>query len=317
MTVAPIAITGWSLHLPAVALDARFQASGTGPACPPERAGELLGSKGLLNKEPATRLALCAVHRALRLPARAPRVRAQPDPRVAVVASSNLGNLATVQAIARTLRDGLLKDVSALDAPNASSNVIASTVALWFRFGGPNLMVCSGASAGLDALFLAGTLLRAGRADRVVVVGAEPDDEVARCFHASRVGRRAGDELRAGAAAVLLERARDGHAPRLSQHVRHPVEAPPSLPDGVAMLIGPQEFGARAQCTHDLAREWGDTYGAQGIVQVAAAAALMATTPAPARIAIVCGDHADGWRSAVVEASTGPASAGPASKGPR
>ncbi|HEU4425171.1 MAG TPA: hypothetical protein VFR67_21795, partial [Pilimelia sp.] len=37
-------------------------------APPAERAGLVVGRKGLLYKEPATRLALCAVHRALGLP---------------------------------------------------------------------------------------------------------------------------------------------------------------------------------------------------------------------------------------------------------
>lgn len=304
MSHAPIAITGFGLHVPGLSLEALLGAQAPGPACAPEQAAELLGSKGLLNKEPATRLALCAVHQALELPARAARARVAPDPTVAVVACSNLGNLATVQAITHTLHTGGLADVSALDAPNASSNVIASTVAMWFRFGGPNLMVCSGATAGLDGVLLAGALLRAGRAQRVVVVGAEPDDDVARRFHAARAGRRAGDELRAAAAAVLLERARGASTPWLSGQQRHSVDAPPCMPVGTPLLIGPAQFCGGVERNLDLAREWGDTYGAQGVLQVALAAALLTAAPAtrPRSVAVVCGDGVDGWRSLLVQA---------------
>lgn len=86
-------------------------------------------------------------------------------------------------------------------APNASSNVIASSIAMWFRLAGPNLMVCSGETAGLDALALGALLLRARRADRVLVVGAEPDDETAVAVR----GHTGGPPLRAGAACVVLE----------------------------------------------------------------------------------------------------------------
>src|SRR5262249_51880992 len=58
--------------------------------------------------------------------------------------------------------------------------------------------------SGLDAIALASLLLRAGRADRCVVVGAEPDDEVARAL------RRGG---RAGAGAGVLGAAPPGVAP--------------------------------------------------------------------------------------------------------
>lgn len=222
-----IAIAGWGIHLPGIDAD----------ACPPERAHELLGARGLLNKEPATRLALCAVHRALGLPPRAPRLQTAPDPRVAVVASSNLGNVATVRAIRDTVRTRGLKDVSALDAPNASSNVLASSIAIWFRCGGPNLMVCSGRDSGGDALFLGSLLLRTHRADRVIVAGAEPDDAVAASLR---------DGIRAGAAAVILERGESGIA--LAHAIEH-------------------------AATLDI-----DVYGAQQILQVARAAASLEVT---------------------------------------
>src|SRR2546425_4962048 len=149
--VGAVAVTGWGVHVPDFDLATVIAGWASGPACPSERAHELLGRRGLLYKDASTRLALCAVHRALNLQPRAPRPDGAPDPRTAVVASSNLGNTATVHSIARKLQHGSIRDISPLEAPNASSNVVSSTVAIWFRFGGPNLMVCSGATSGLDA----------------------------------------------------------------------------------------------------------------------------------------------------------------------
>jgi 3-oxoacyl-[acyl-carrier-protein] synthase II len=270
-SVVATAVTAWAVHVP-----------GADGALPPERAGELLGRKGLLFKEPATRLALCAVHRALRL-APAHRPGGDPDPDVAVVACGNLGNVQTVVDVARTVAERGVKEVSVLAAPNASSNVIASTVGLWFRFGGPNLMVCSGATAGLDAVAVGARLLRAGRARRVVVVGAEPADDVARAVHGSAGGPAT---LRAGAACVVL--AADGAADRGSLVVES-VTDPTAWPRPPARVLGrPCDGGP-------------DHYGAHGVVALATAAqALAAGAPGP--LGVLCGDEADGWRAALIAA---------------
>lgn len=253
------ALTAWASHVP-----------GVGDAVPADRSHELLGRKGLLFKEPATRLALCAVHRALGLAPGARRQPGPPDPRTAVVASSNLGNVATVRAVVRTVREGSVREVSPLDAPNASSNVIASTVAIWFGFGGPNLMVCGGAPSGLDAVALALVLLRGGRADRVVVVGAEPDDEVARELY--------GPALRAAAAAIVLE--------------------PAGGPIGLSM------GGAAGRAT-DPPPHVAGTYGALGVLQVAAAADLVCRSPGTDAVVVACGDRAATLRRQPVEVRTG------------
>lgn len=231
----PVAVTGWAVHLDAA--DAR----------------QVLGRKGLLAKEPATRLALCAVHRALGCPDGA-RPDRPLDPGTAVVVSSNLGNIGTVAEVTRVVaRDGG-RAVSPLTAPNASSNVIAGAVALWFRFGGPNLMLCSGEAAGLDAVVTAVRLLRAGRARRVVVAGAEPDDPDAAAL---RPG------LRAGAACVVLEPVDRAAGPRLL----------PVAPDG-----GPSSAG------------WAGHYGARGVLQVAEAAGRVAA--GGAAVTVRLGDRA-------------------------
>jgi 3-oxoacyl-[acyl-carrier-protein] synthase II len=270
-----VAVTGWGLHFPGAAVDRLSPDADPWPVCPPEAAQELLGPKGLLGKDAATRLALCATHRALGLPVRAARSRTPADPRVGVVVSSNFGNVSTVQQVARTLDSGTLKDVSALDAPNASSNVIASTIAIWFRFGGPNMLLCSGATSGLDAIFVAQLLLRARRADRVLVVGVEPDEAGARDLHAARAGGT-GAPLLAGAAAIVLERPDDRQSRQL--------------------LLGAIETVAAPDRAIDPVRARGDAYGAQGVLEVVLAAARAATAADATTMTIACGDAADGWR---------------------
>jgi 3-oxoacyl-[acyl-carrier-protein] synthase II len=251
-------ITRWALHRPGV----------DDGAVPAAGAKELLGRRGLRHKEPATILALCAVHRALgRPPGRTPPESVCPD--IAVVASSNLGNVGTVADVARTVDTEGLRGVSPLSAPNASSNVVASSVAQWFGFGGPNLMVCSGATSGLDAFALACLLLRAGRARRVVLVGAESADDVA-------TGLSAGP-LRDGAACVLLDAT--GDAPLRA----FPAPDYPAWPEPPDSMIGPD----------------GAYGGAHGVIGLALAARTLAGTPGRT-VGVVCGDESDGWRAALV-----------------
>lgn len=290
---APARVTGWAIHVPGAAPAALGPGADGSEAVPAGRAHELLGRRGLLYKEPATRLALCAVHRALGLPPGWRRSPGPVDAGTAVVASSNLGNVATVRKVVDALDRGGVREVSPLDAPNASSNVVASTVAIWFGFGGPNLMVCSGATAGLDGVALGSLLLASRRADRVVVVGAEPDDEVSAALHAARPAA-GGAPLRAGAAAVVLEPAEAAAGAVLLSPVAPAAEPPP--PGDAGLLVGP---GGRV----DLTAALGDTYGALGVLQVAAAAALVAARGE--EVAVVCGDACDGWRVATLRPAPG------------
>jgi 3-oxoacyl-[acyl-carrier-protein] synthase II len=307
------AVTGWACHLPATGeLPALDLARHGGDALPAERAHELLGRKGLLAKEPATRLALCAVHRALGLPSGRPAVDAV-DTRTAVVACSNLGNVQTVVGMARAVRAGSAREVSPLAAPNASSNVIASSIAIWFGFGGPNLMVCSGVTAGLDAIRLGSLLLRAGRADRVIVAGAEPDDEVARALlrarHSTGVGTGSG-RVRAGAAAVVLEHV-GSCVPGAGDVAVSEVRATepggrPAIPTH-AFCLGPSLAFDWVVPPLDLERITG-LYGALGVVQISVAAEMAGGDPVrrpQGPIMVVCGDDTDGWRTATVTGGGG------------
>jgi 3-oxoacyl-[acyl-carrier-protein] synthase II len=257
-----LAVTGCAVHLPgtdlAGSLEGRFPVTDRGwaeqaraQACAPTEAATVLGRKGLLAKDAATRLALCAVHRALRLPL-GRRAEHPPQPDTAVVACGNLGNTETVVDVVRTVTNEGSRAVSVLSAPNASSNVVASAVALWFGFTGPNLMVCSGPGAGGDGLHLAGLLLRARRADRVVLVGVEPDDPVAAALY--------GAPLLAGAACVVLTR--------------------PDVPDALATLATVADDCVPAP-TAPAAELWGDLYGALGVVDLAVATHLVADEGRP------------------------------------
>jgi hypothetical protein len=292
MNGASAVVDAWSVHLPGPPL--AVEGYPVPAACEPDAAHELLGRKGLLGKEPATRLALCAVHRALGHPPGSGRSTDPPDPRTAVVASSNLGNVRTVERVVGALRAGSVRSVSPLDAPNASSNIVASSVAIWFRFGGPNFMICSGATGGLDAVAVALLLLRADRADRVVVVGTEPADEVATALHRARRARPR-HPLRAAAACVVLGRV-DPARPRPDVHpLLGPVTpGPPDGGDGL-MLDAGDGVGTGAPRFVDVAALAGDTFGAAGVVYVALAAALLSGGAAGSASAR-CGDGRDGWR---------------------
>lgn len=271
-----------------------------------QAAHTVLGRKGLLGRDQATRLALCAVHRMFGLP---PGPLAEPLPhaaRTAVVVASNLGNAGGVCEMVDAVRGAQPGGISPVTAPNASSNIVASSIAIRYGFTGPNVMVCSGATAGLDAVEAAALLLRAGRCDRAVVVGVEPDDDVAvaAAAHESVLG----GPLTAAAAALLL-RAGDAtgidgtdgtdgtDGVRLSPVVRGPEPGALPLPAGTALAAHPAAPGI------DLtARIGGASYGALGVLQVALAAALLAGEapaglphPADAAVSVTCGCPDDGY----------------------
>ncbi|WP_369390540.1 beta-ketoacyl synthase N-terminal-like domain-containing protein [Streptomyces sp. CG1] len=177
-------------------------AAGPAPGSEPVAPEQTVGKKGLRYKDRATQLAYAIAAKTLQdtglLDADGLTVPAES---VGVVASSNLGNLDTVTRALDTIHAETVSGTSPMDLPNASSNVIASSVAIRFGLRGPNLMVCNGATSGLDALHWAATMITAGRVDRVLVLGVEPDNDTVR--------RLFGDDRAVvdGGAAVVLERA--------------------------------------------------------------------------------------------------------------
>lgn len=167
-----------------------------------------LGRKGLLYKDQATKLALCAVQEAL-IHAGLLLQAAEDSLSTGVVVSSNLGNVDTVCRMVQTVHQGRSHDLSPMDGPNASSNVIASTIAIRFHCQAFNLMLCNGSTSGLDALYLAVNAIKAGRAQRLLVVGVEPHNDIVQ-----RLLTRGGmqEPLRAAAACIILETAEQADA---------------------------------------------------------------------------------------------------------
>lgn len=264
-----------------------------------------LGRKGLRYKDTATKLALCAGKAALTdagLPT-------SPDEQLApvqtsVITSSNLGNVDTVCRVVEAIRAGGVDETSPMELPNASSNIIASSLAIWFGLRGPNLMLCNGATSGADALFVAANLIRAGRAERVLVVGVEVANSMAiqlmRDSLANQQQSAADLRLCEGAGAVVLESA-DAAARREARvyaHIDGYGTAP--LTDGQVSLGTTQGIeasapdlwllpsgadGATRQVIDATRARWkgsameeldlgialGETYGAQGVLQCIAA----------------------------------------------
>ncbi|BFP53462.1 beta-ketoacyl synthase N-terminal-like domain-containing protein [Streptomyces griseus] len=246
-----------------------------------------LGRKGLRYKDRATQLGYCAVRDAL-TEARLldEDGTALGGDRTAVVASSNYGNLDTICRTVDTIAADTAGATSPMDLPNASSNVLASSVAIRFGLTGPNLMLCNGETSGTDAVRWAMTLIAAGRADRAVVIGAEPDTDPARRL----TGRTQAFD---GAAALVLEHRRSagvrgvravavvgGHA--RSGGLPDCVEAldalggrPPTAwqsPDGDAVAAG----GPAGVRDLGVAGRWPGASGALGVLQCAASAGYFA-----------------------------------------
>ncbi|MDI6099263.1 beta-ketoacyl synthase N-terminal-like domain-containing protein [Actinoplanes sp. NEAU-A12] len=250
-------------------------APGTAGDPPADQAHLLLGRKGLLFQEPAVRLALCAVHRALGLPPGRTVAPIDGAAGTAVVASSNFGNVQTVCNIVDQVRADDLRGVSPMQAPNASSNIVASSIAIRYGFTGPNLMICSGATGGLDALRAAALLIRGGRATRAVVVGTEPDDAVAAALSGGTPA----------AACVVLEAAGPGPGPYVEMHpVRRDDRRETAEP-------GWLRFGG----------DESDDSGATGVLRTARAARRLLDRPDARHALVTCGSAADGYAGVHLE----------------
>lgn len=244
-----VAVTGHVVHVPSAPWAPGSPTDH--PVHTPADARLLLGRKGLLAKEPATRLALLAVHEALD-----GDTDERPGGRTAVVVASMLNNVATVcDTVDETASRGP-GGISAMTAPNASANVVASSVAIRYGYTGPNVLVANGATSGIDAVRLGARLLRAGRATRVVVVGVEPVDAVT---------RRLTPDLVEGAGCVVLEQGRSdrpvlgafAHDPHLpGTHTRHEVSGHFHAASGVIQLAAAcarplAAHGVRVWCGSD------------------------------------------------------------------
>ena len=174
-----VVITGLGIELPGLSEAEGFlDLLGTraaGDAAPEGR----IGTKGLRYKDRATKLALAAAKAALEHAGLPSKAECQFEPEMfGAIASSNLGNLDTVCRAAEAIRGSSVDATSPMDLPNASSNVMSASVAIWYGLKALNLMLCNGATSGTEALYVAANAIRCGRAGRMVVVGVETANSV-------------------------------------------------------------------------------------------------------------------------------------------
>ncbi|MCX4611910.1 3-oxoacyl-ACP synthase [Streptomyces mirabilis] len=284
-------VTGIGLAMPGALIPSDLT-TGTAVGAAPVDPAARIGKKGLRHQDRATQLALCAARDALnsaglmlgdaRMSTQrggAPVVDAEllvPAESVAVVVSSNFGNLDSVcEVVAAISADRGTRLISPVLAPRLSSNVTASELAIRFGLRGPNVMVCNGATSGLDAVHWATIWLSSGRARHVLVVGVEPANDVVRQL----VGH---DQPLDGAAALLLETAKAAagrNAPALAGVDGYLRTG--GLADCVSALAGsarawfaPRNAPASTLAgvlRHDLEDRWGPASGALGVLQCAAA----------------------------------------------
>jgi 3-oxoacyl-[acyl-carrier-protein] synthase II len=293
-----VAVTGVGLQIPGVAsideLLARVDAGAAltpGPFDP----AAVLGRRGLRYKDRATLLALCAAARALTAaglyePSAGGCIPVQGPVRdgFGVVVSTELALVETVGRVVGTIHAGGVTQTSPMDLPNASGNVASAQVAIWFRLGGLNLTLSAGPTSGIDALYHAAAAIRAGRADRMLVVGVEPADGAAvRLLRDT--ARRHGEPDPVpfeGAAAVVLEAldaARDRAAATLAQldsYVRTPALDPAAVPPDWlwAPPCAGHPAGPASPPAGALSTAIGEASGAYGVVQCVAAVARLAGT---------------------------------------
>jgi 3-oxoacyl-[acyl-carrier-protein] synthase II len=305
-----VVVTGVGLALPS--LPEQIALLEPGPTVrngfPPEAR---LGSRGLRYKDAATTMALAAARDALEdagLPVSAGE-QLEPD-RLGVVASSNFGTLETVCRVVDSIHQAGVRAASVLDLPNASSNVVASSIAIRFGCRAINLMLCDGVTSGVDALHVAANAIRSKRADRLVVAGVEPsnpvvsrllDDSARAAGHASRAPGEAG-------AAVVLESApaadargvrpyawlgsyTSAAAPAIALPARSTCEADSEIPDlwllpsvtdprvATTLTALVEQWRERARLlTLDVNAQLGECYGALGVLQAVAASAWLRHT---------------------------------------
>lgn len=227
-----------------------------------------LTRRGMLHKDRASRYALLAAEAAV-----ADAGLSELDG-AAVVLSSNYGNLDTVCDFVDTIAAEGSAGIRPMRTPHMSSHVTAAWVALQHGIRGPNLTLCNGAAGGLDAVAWARTLLAAGRASAVVVVGVEPDTPPVARLHREAGGSRWLDGAVAlvvepvpspRGAAVRAEIGGYGKGPDESAAVRA------ALAGGAPARSGDAGAGAMSRVDAEATGRFGRCSGALGVLQCALA----------------------------------------------
>jgi 3-oxoacyl-[acyl-carrier-protein] synthase II len=289
-----------------------------------------LKGRGLRYKDRATKLGMAAAADALRAAGLTDDNGdlTVPGESVGVVASTNYGNADTVCETVRTIAESTYLATSPMMLPATSSNVVASWVAITHGLRGANLTLCNGPTSGLDAVNWARLLIAAGRVERVLVLGAEPDNPAVRHVTGTPEEPAASPEqvpeLFDGAVALVVESAgsarargvrrlaavgpyarRGDHAEAVAAvRARHAgrigLWCVPEHPDGVTAPAAGLGAGAGGAPVHDLSALYGPASGALGVLQCAAAAVwLHDQGPDPTDLVLVSAGTGDaGWDDA-------------------
>jgi 3-oxoacyl-[acyl-carrier-protein] synthase II len=268
--------------------------------------GAMLGTRGLLYKDRATQLGLCAARDALDAAGMLDDATLNVSGEgFAVVVSSNLGNVDTVCKVAAQIAAEGVDAISPMGLPNASSNVVASCVSIRFGLRGPNMMLCNGPTGGLDAAHVASVLIRSGRARRALVLGVETRNEVV-----ERLVGTEPDDLLDGAVALVLESAaaaRERDAEPLGAVGRYATD--PDFERCLAKLsrtddprpgcwLVPEDFGGPVPPAlegvpqRDVSTSFGRCSGALGVLQCATALAWLSDGSAE-RVVATAGGSGD------------------------
>lgn len=317
----PVAVTGIGLEIPGtdgkelLTLAAERNCLAWHDVPPRFEGGPRLPRQGLRYKDQATRLALSAVAASLEAAGFTPPPAASAEAAATGVAvSTNFAIAETVCRVVRTIHDGGVEATSAMDLPNASGNVAASSIAIRFGLAGHNITVSAGATSGTDAVYLAACAIRAGRVSRMVVVGVEAASEAMLELAGASDPRGAGrvpaqhPGVFNGAVAIVLESAASARArgarvqalvdgrtyhTDLAGSVGVPDDTVPAGSSPLWLVPCTRHQGVAAEVARiardirpdlcasqppaDLSAVAGEASGALGVLQVAAAAEWLAT----------------------------------------
>jgi 3-oxoacyl-[acyl-carrier-protein] synthase-1/3-oxoacyl-[acyl-carrier-protein] synthase II len=120
-----------------------------------------------------------------------------------IVVGTAAATLETNAVFAAALRERGARFVPPRLFPYTSPNAVAGECGIAFELTGPSLAVGAGLEAGLEALAVAATLVRAGDADRMVVLAVDDVGDVTRAW-----AQALGAEVAAGAIALLVTQGR-------------------------------------------------------------------------------------------------------------
>ncbi len=135
----------------------------------------VLGDKGLRNLDRITKLFLVAARRVLEDSGikQGAEYRAYAGPRVGVCASTAYGSLEAMMELDRVAVLENPRYLNPSKFPNTVINSALGYVSIWDDLRALNATVCNGNCGALDAVLLAETFVASGRADAILVGGAE------------------------------------------------------------------------------------------------------------------------------------------------